>query len=90
MQDRDILLRLLYRAFLDIRLAARDGNAQVGEKLSNLLHTLPLAMLKCGDDRACDGVVLRDLRKRAAVLGLSKWLDTALHDIAVNEDFSKG
>ncbi|WP_129780724.1 hypothetical protein [Peristeroidobacter soli] len=86
MQDRDILLRLLYRAFLDIRLAARAGNVQVGEALSNLLHTLPLAMLKCGDDRACDSVVLEDLKKRAEMLGLSKWLDTALRDVAVNEE----
>lgn len=85
MQNRDILLSLIYRAFLDIRLAAKDGNARVAERLSDLLHSLPLAMIKCGDDRACDGIVLQDLRKRAEMLGLSQWIETAMDDIHANE-----
>lgn len=85
MDDRDVLLRLLYRAFLDIRMAARDGNAKVGERLSDLLHTLPLAMLKCGDNRNCDSIVLSELKKRAEMFGLTQWLETALHDIAIND-----
>ena len=90
MQDRDTLLKILYRGFLDIRLAARGGNLPAAEKLSNLLHTIPLAIVKCGDDPSCDRELLHDLFNRAAVLGMSKWVEVALHDIKMNEGLSDG
>lgn len=76
MENNELLLRLLYRAFIDIRLASNSGDTRTSGSLSNLLHNIPLAMINSDGNE-----VLEKLTERAQMLGMSSWLRVALSDI---------
>ena len=80
MEERELLLRLVYRALIDIRMASADGDARTSWRIANLLHNIPLAMIR-GEGRK----VLDELTGKAEGLGMSSWMHVALRDIKANE-----
>jgi hypothetical protein len=76
MKDDEILLHLIHRAFVEIRLASRTGDTRPGDQLSDLLHNVPIAMTRLDASS-----VLKGLRDRAGVLGMSTWITAAMADL---------
>lgn len=80
MESGEKLLRLMYRAFVDIRLAAADGDARRAGSISNLVHNIPLAMIRGHADD-----VLARLTERANSLGMASWLKVAIDDVEASQ-----
>ena len=80
MESNELLLRLIYRAFIDIRLASTSGDTRTISSISNLLHNIPLAMIRNDGDE-----VLKQLTERSEMLGMSSWLRVSLSDIGPSE-----
>jgi hypothetical protein len=76
MSDRDMVHRLLYFALVEMRERGRLANDSVVFHLADLLHNVPLALLKA--DPASDEdyeQILTSMRQRAQELGCQSWID---------------
>jgi hypothetical protein len=76
MRAEEVLLRLLYRALLDIRMASSSGDTRRAAHIANLMHNVPLAMLS--EDKE---VVLKQLMERAQLFESLQWVEAALADM---------
>jgi hypothetical protein len=75
------LLRLLYRALIDIRSASADGDARACGRFANLVHNIPIAMVQPGGRD-----ILGELIERAEMLGMSSWINAAMSDFRSEDD----
>ncbi|MFK8250991.1 hypothetical protein [Ancylobacter terrae] len=84
-EARDRVLRLLHRAFLDIRVIAHEKEARGIFQIGDLFHNTPLQMLSAGSEDDYRRI-LDDIRQRAERNGIAGWLDTASADIERSRD----
>lgn len=80
MNNEVLVLRLLARAFLDIRIAANDGNSKAAFALADLFHNVPYQLERVRQQEGDFAEVLVSLRTRASQKNLTKWLESALSD----------
>ena len=76
MSDRESVHRLLYFALVEMRDRGRLAKDPVVFQLADLLHNIPLALLKA--DPASDEnyeQILLSMRQRAQELGCERWID---------------
>jgi hypothetical protein len=79
MSDREMVHRLLYFALVEMRDRGRLAKDSVVFHLADLLHNVPLALLKA--DPASDEDyerILSSMRQRAQELGCEGWIDQHL------------
>jgi hypothetical protein len=80
MDDREIVYKILYRAFVDFRYHFHSMPESMYYKISNVLHNVPLQlMLSSNSDNYSK--ILRDIEHRAIENGVKQWLDVAIRDI---------
>ena len=80
MEDESLIYAVLHRGFLDIRLAAHENNSKVAFRLADFLHNVPLHMGGVRREGKDFSEVLRFMRERAELKGMTGWLDHALAD----------
>lgn len=82
MDDRLIIHNLLYRAFLDIRIAAHEKKSHEGIfKIADIFHNIPLQLEQVHAGNSSYQEILNDLRERTRNKGCESWLDNAIKDI---------
>lgn len=79
------ICRLLYDAFIEIRMASREGDTNVSFGLADLLHTVPLAIAKEAAAGSDFSDTLRTILQRADERGIRSWVDTRLATTAAGE-----
>ncbi|WP_428029639.1 hypothetical protein [Ancylobacter sp.] len=72
------ICRLLYDAFIEIRMASRDGENTISFGLADLLHTVPLSIAREAAAGSDFGDTLRTVLERAEERGISSWAETRL------------
>jgi hypothetical protein len=82
MDDRTVIHNLLYRAFLDIRIAAYEKKSHEGIfKIADIFHNIPLQLERVQASGGSYQEILNDLRERMRNKGCESWLDNAIKDI---------
>lgn len=79
------ICRLLYYAFIEIRMASRDGENNVSFWLADLLHIVPLALTREAAAGTDFSDTLRTILERADERGIRSWVDTRLEMAAAGE-----
>jgi len=77
-EARILLYKLIYQVLIEIREEAHYiDNKKIG-KLSDLVHNLPLKLLKPDCDYK---IVLENLQAQAESIGAGKWLENAVKQL---------
>ncbi|WP_371345660.1 hypothetical protein [Ancylobacter sp. IITR112] len=79
------ICRLLYDAFIEIRMASYDGESKVSFWLADLLHTVPLDLAREAAAGSDFSDTLRTILERADERGIRSWVDTRLTKAAADE-----
>lgn len=69
---------ILHRAFIEIRLAAHEKNMDVPYFLADLLHTIPISLVREQERGGDYKKTFNLLYERAEERGLKSWVDQAL------------
>lgn len=80
MSEEEILLRLLYQALLEIRLASLETGQNKLFHVADLFHNIPLQLSTHRTDRDYSEVI-DWLHMRADQKGMSGWLNQRMNDI---------
>lgn len=82
MADKEYILKLLYRAFLDIRIASYSKDSHTSFVLADIFHNVPLQMNQAekGEKSYADIVIW--IQKKCEERNCTSWLDNANADIA--------
>ena len=72
------ICRLLYDAFIEIRMASRDGENNISFWLADLLHTVPLALAIEAAAGSDFSDTLRTILERADERGIRSWVEIRL------------
>lgn len=78
MNKKEKILRLLYFALLDIRAASNEDNTKVCYILSDLMHNIPLQILRVEDEKGDYQEILNWIRMRCKQMKCESWLDNVL------------
>ncbi|MDQ0347718.1 hypothetical protein [Ancylobacter vacuolatus] len=79
------ICKLLYDAFIEIRMASREGDNNISFWLADLLHIGPLAIAKEAAAGSDFSDTLRTILQRADERGIRSWVDTRLATTAAGE-----
>jgi hypothetical protein len=80
MNSQTLVNRLLARAFLDIRIAAHEGNSKAAFEIADLFHNVPFQVERIREEAGDFQDVLDSLEMRAAQKKMGEWLRNAMHD----------
>ncbi|GLV54088.1 hypothetical protein KDH_09370 [Dictyobacter sp. S3.2.2.5] len=82
MAEKEYLFKLLYRAFLDIRVASYSKDCHTCFVLADIFHTVPLQMNQAekGEQSYADIVIW--IQKKCEEKSCLSWLENANADIA--------
>lgn len=80
MNNEFLVQLLIARAFLDIRLAAGEGNTKVCFALSDLFHNVPYQMKRIREDNGDCIEIINWLKMRAEQKNISSWLNHAISE----------
>lgn len=78
MNDDILVEKLMARAFLDIRIAASEGNSDICFALSDLFHNIPLQIIRAKEKSENYSDILNWLKMRAEQKKISGWLNNAI------------
>ena len=81
MEKKEIILRLLYFALIEIRTACNEDNKKVCLMLSNLMHNIPLQIIRIEKDDGDYQEILDWIRMRCQQMECESWLDNALSQL---------
>lgn len=81
MTKKEYLFELLYRAFLDIRIASYAKDSHTCFVLSDIFHNIPLQMNRTDKGEVSYAEIIADIKKRCGRRRCTSWLDTATSDI---------
>jgi hypothetical protein len=76
-----VIMKLLARAFLEIRMASYEGNTKASFAISDFVHTIPFCVLRIMEKGGDYEDLIDDLRERAAIKNMTEWLNHALKEI---------
>ncbi len=79
----EILHRLLYYAFIEIRYRAHENDDEDNGiyKIADLFHNLPNTLLMAVRNDMTYDEILQDLKEIAEMKGVSAWLEQSIADI---------
>lgn len=79
MDDRNLVYQLVYRAFLDIRVAAYNEKSHKAIfKIANVFHDVPLMIERAERENAVFDKIIEDIRYKARQQGCESWLANAI------------
>ena len=85
MTDREYILQLMYRAFLDIRVAAYSRDSHTCFVLSDIFHNIPLQIAQADKGKITYTDIVAWVQKKCEEKQYKAWLDNATSDIVNNE-----
>ena len=78
MKTKTLIFKLMYQAFLDIRVASYKKTGSEGIfKIADLFHNIPLKVDNISNEVEYE-IILFDLKKGAKFRGCESWLNNAI------------
>jgi hypothetical protein len=81
MIEKDYLFELLFRAFLDIRIASYAKDSHTCFVLADVFHNVPLQMNSADKGERTYAEIIADIKERCERRQCTFWLDAATSDI---------
>ncbi|HLG65685.1 MAG TPA: hypothetical protein VKY19_27435 [Ktedonosporobacter sp.] len=85
MTEREYILQLMYRAFLDIRVAAYSQDSHACFVLADIFHNVPLQIAQADQNKMTYADMVAWVQQKCEEKKCKGWLDTATSDIVNNE-----
>jgi len=82
MTEKEHILKLMFAAFLDIRIASHSQDSYTCFVLSDVFHNVPLQMNQAEKGEISYDEILRRLQEKCVERKCTSWLDTANVNIA--------
>ena len=82
MTEKEYIFKLMYRAFLDIRVASYSQDNHTCFVLSDAFHNVPLQMNKADKGETSYAGIVTWIQQKCEARNCTSWLDTATADIA--------
>jgi hypothetical protein len=81
MTEKEYILKLMYRAFLDIRVASYQQNSKTSFVLADVFHNVPLQMNKAEKGEKSYADIIKWIQEKCEARNCTSWLETATNDI---------
>lgn len=82
MTEKEYLFELMYRAFLDIRIASYSQDSHTCFVLSDVFHNVPSQMNLADQGKMSYADIVTSIQQKCEARKCSFWLDNAAADIA--------
>ena len=82
MTEKEYLLKLMFAAFLDIRIASHSQDSHTCFVLSDIFHNVPLQMNQADKGQMSYSEIIKRLQEKCVERKCTSWLDTADINIA--------
>ncbi|GCE17666.1 hypothetical protein [Dictyobacter kobayashii] len=82
MVDREYILKLLYAAFIDIRVASHSEDNQTCFVISDVFHTIPLQLNRADKGEIEYADIIKSINQKCEERKCTRWLDNAKENIA--------
>ncbi|MBO0795459.1 MAG: hypothetical protein J2P36_31585 [Ktedonobacteraceae bacterium] len=82
MTDKERILKLMYIAFLDIRIASHSQDSRTCFVLSDIFHNIPLQMNQADKGKISYTDIVRWIQNKCKESNYLSWLDNATANIA--------
>lgn len=82
MTDKEYILKLMYRAFLDIRVASYSQDRSICFALSDIFHNVPLQMNQADKGEMSYADIVTWIREKCKIRNCTPWLDNATTDMS--------
>ena len=80
MREKELIYKLIYQVLIEIREEATLRDNKKILCLSDLMHNIPLRLLKAENGNDYEGL-LKDVTERAESIGMASWLKNALSQL---------
>jgi hypothetical protein len=82
MTEKEYILELMYRAFLDIRIASHSQDSHTCFVLSDVFHNVPAQIIQADKGAMSYAEIVTWIREKCEERTCTSWLDNATADIA--------
>ncbi len=82
MTEKEYIFELMYRAFLDIRIASYSQDSHTCFVLSDIFHNVPAGMNQADKGKIRYADIIVGIREKCEARNCTSWLDNATTDIA--------
>jgi hypothetical protein len=82
MTEKEYILKLMYRAFLDIRVASYAQDSKTCFVLADVFHNVPLQMNKAEKGEKSYADIVKWIQEKCEASKCTSWLENATNDIA--------
>jgi hypothetical protein len=82
MTDKEYILKLMYRAILDIRIASYSQDSYTCFLLSDIFHNIPLQMNQTDKGEKSYADIITWIQEKCEERNCKSWLDNATTSIA--------
>ena len=82
MTDKEYILKLMYRAFLDIRIASYSQDSHTCFVLSDIFHNVPLQINQADKGKKSYADIVTWIQEKYKERNYKSWLDNATANIA--------
>ena len=82
MIEKEYILKLLYIAFLEIRVASHKQDSRTCFMLSDIFHNVPLQINTADKGNADYAAIVKRIREKCEQRNYISWLDNATADIS--------
>lgn len=82
MTDKETILELMYRAFLDIRIASYSQDSRTCFMLSDIFHNVPSQINQADKGKMSYADIITYIQKKCEERKCKFWFDNAMADIA--------
>lgn len=82
MAEKEYILKLMYRAFLDIRIASYEKDSSTCFILADVFHNVPLQMNQADKEKGSYAEIIKWIQEKCAARKCTSWLENATAEIA--------
>lgn len=82
MTEKEYILKLMYAAFLDIRIASHSQDSHTCFVLSDIFHNIPLQVNRADKGEMSYAEIIKFLQEKCVERKCTPWFDTATANIA--------
>jgi hypothetical protein len=82
MTEKEYILELMYRAFLDIRIASYSKDSHTCFVLSDVFHNVPAQLIQADKGKGSYADIITWIQEKCEASKCTSWLENATNDIA--------
>ena len=82
MSEKEYILKLMYIAFLEIRMASHAKDSSTCFILSDVFHNVPLQMIQADQGKKDYADIVVWIRQKCEERNCTSWLENAINNIA--------